>query len=74
MPKTSALSVDSPQQQPLAVSDTDTALAAKRLVYADLLDAGTGKGDSETTTRKVNCIPKPVRTQYATIKFPEVNI
>lgn len=43
----------------------------KRLVYADLLD--TSKSDG-IDPHKVNCVPKPSRTQYATISFPEVNI
>lgn len=51
----------------------DPSLKSKRLVYADLLDTSR---TTETTSvnNKVNCIPKPSRTQYATIQFPEVNI
>lgn len=57
--------------------DTDTknedpSLKSKRLVYADLLD--TSKITESPVNSKVNCIPKPSRTQYATIQFPEVNI
>lgn len=46
--------------------------SSKRLVYADLLE--TSKTTDTPVNNKVNCIPKPVRTQYATIQFPEVNI
>lgn len=70
MPKTSALTIKKPLQE--SVSDNDTVITAKRLVYADLLD--TSREISDTDNRKVNCIPKPSRTQYATIQFPEVNI
>lgn len=71
MPKTNALSVDRRTQEPFG--GNSATLTAKRLVYADLLDTSKGTS-SDTDARKVNCIPKPSRTQYATIQFPEVNI
>lgn len=51
----------------------DPTLKSKRLVYADLLDTSKTT-EGPTVNNKVNCIPKPSRTQYATIQFPEVNI
>lgn len=53
-------------------NSSSSSSASKRLVYADLLD--TSKTNDIKTNNKVNCIPKPSRTQYATIQFPEVNI
>lgn len=66
MPKTSPHASSS-----LATTGIRNLDNSKRLVYADLLD--TSKSDG-IDPRKVNCIPKPSRTQYATITFPEVNI
>lgn len=52
----------------------DPSLKSKRLVYADLLDTSKNNENPPSVNNKVNCIPKPSRTQYATIQFPEVNI
>lgn len=54
-------------------NNDDPSLKSKRLVYADLLDASKTT-ETPSVNNKVNCIPKPSRTQYATIQFPEVNI
>lgn len=63
---------NAPNKQPASLSVRRLPSDSKRLVYADLLD--TSKSDAIDPARRVNCLPKPSRTQYATIQFPEVNI